>query len=599
GAEIVNGDPNTSITQLAHLFQHPDCFAQQHVFRDLYLEIFRRDPVAINLCTDSLDNIIALEFARGEVDCQTQILKAVGTPARHAGTGLDQHPVGYRGDQAGLLSQFDETVRIQQAMNRMPPAKQRLKTDDPSAADINLGLKVQLEFIVPQGLTQLVFQDDPVLVAGIDRRRIEIKTVLTVPLDLVHGDVGIAYESIRALAVIRVDGNADAGGRQEFIPCHNIGVLEIIDDLVGNNSCICITMELGKQGGKLVPTLSGKSIAGADAVSQAEGHISEQFIPLGMPMGIIDQLETVQIDKHDCQPDAVPFCLHYGQLQPVPEKPPVRQMSQVIVQRLKTDGLFSQLPFRYVPGDSVSSQITLCLFGNLSRQCITLVDPYGAQHRNHLPVIENPVDPLFPAFEADFQVRRGPVIAAPFIEGEERPLAVIVMNNGKIGTADQLFPRKAEQGLDTSVDEGKTARLVQSVNDVGRALDHEAVQPLRLLQSRRHQDTVSLQLPVMKHRLDFVHEIVHIVWLADEFRSPLPESLDGGVDAVVAANKDNSGRVPVRPDPIQNLQSGNIRQVNVEKDQFDILFLKQRHGFRAGSAFKDDSTFSFKMMAQP
>src|SRR6185369_8483414 len=111
------------------------------------------------------------------------------------------------------------------------------------------------------------------------------------------------------------------------------------------------------------------------------------------------------------------------------------------------------------------------------------------------PVIENPVDPIFLAFEADFQVRRGPMIAAPFIEGEDRPFAVIIMDNGKIGTADQLFPGKTEKCLDTTVDEGKAARLVQSVDDVGRALDHEAVQPLRLLQSRRHQDTVSLELP--------------------------------------------------------------------------------------------------------
>src|SRR6185369_12477261 len=267
-----------------------------------------------------------------------------------------------------------------------------------------------------------------------------MKIVFTVPLDLVHGDVGIAYESIRTLAVIRVDGNADAGGRPEFIPCHSIGVLEIIDDLAGNNSCIRLAMEFGEQGGKLVSPLPGKSIAGADAASQAEGYISEQFIPLGMPMGIIDQLEAVKIDKHDCQPDAVPFCLNNGQLQPVPKKPPVRQMSQVIVQGLKADGLFRQLPFRYVPGDSVSPQITLCLFGNLSRKGITLVDPDGAQHGNDLPVIENPVDPLFLAFEADFQVRCCPVIAAPFIEGKDRPLSVIIMDNGKIGTADQFFP---------------------------------------------------------------------------------------------------------------------------------------------------------------
>ncbi|MNZ38106.1 hypothetical protein D3C78_555700 [compost metagenome] len=77
-------------------------------------------------------------------------------PLAHLPAGLDEHPFANGNDQAGLFRQADETVGQQQALLRVLPAQQGLGTDRLAILGVELGLVVQAELTLLQGLAQVL-----------------------------------------------------------------------------------------------------------------------------------------------------------------------------------------------------------------------------------------------------------------------------------------------------------------------------------------------------------------------------------------------------------------------------------------------------------
>ena len=90
----------------------------------------------------------------------------------------------------------------------MPPADQRLDADRRPVAGGDLGLIVQLQHVVEQGLAQLAEQAEPV-------GRVQIALGLVgldagaLLLGVVHRDVGAAQQRGRVRAMARARGHAD------------------------------------------------------------------------------------------------------------------------------------------------------------------------------------------------------------------------------------------------------------------------------------------------------------------------------------------------------------------------------------------------------
>lgn len=79
-----------------------------------------------------------------------------GQPLAHLPAGLDEHPLANGNDQAGLFRQANEAVRQQQALLRVLPAQQGLGPDRLAGTGVELGLVVQAELTLLEGLAQVL-----------------------------------------------------------------------------------------------------------------------------------------------------------------------------------------------------------------------------------------------------------------------------------------------------------------------------------------------------------------------------------------------------------------------------------------------------------
>jgi len=357
-------------------------------------------------------------------------------------------------------------------------------------------------------------------------------------------------------------------------------------------------MQIRQQGSELVTPLTGKGVAGTHAVAQALGNVFQQFVTFGMSMGVVHQLEAIQVDEQDRQHRVVSFGLGNGQFETVPEQSPVRQMGKMIVQGLKIDRIFGKLAFRDVARHAVRPEVALGLPGCVILGRVTLVNTDGTQHGHHVPVLENPVLAVQLAFQADFQIRRCPMVAAPFVEGIDGTFQVIFVNNGEVRATDQLLPGKAEERLDPSVDEGETAGLVEGVDDVRRTFDKKTMQTLRLFKARRHEHVVPLQPPVTQNGIYLVADILQIVRLAHEPGCTVAHGLDGGIDAVIPAHQNHAGRFPVGRYPLEDFQTRDVGQIYVEQDELDIAAFQNGYCFGTAAAVEDGSPLPRKAVSQ-
>ena len=96
-------------------------------------------------------------------------------PAAHLATGLAQHPVADRHDEAGFFGDRNERVRRHQTARRMAPADQRFGAAHAVRRDVDLRLVVQLELTLFERAAQVVLQRQTIvgemlISCGIERK---------------------------------------------------------------------------------------------------------------------------------------------------------------------------------------------------------------------------------------------------------------------------------------------------------------------------------------------------------------------------------------------------------------------------------------------
>src|SRR6185369_5754688 len=117
-------------------------------------------------------------------------------------------------------------------------------------------------------------------------------------------------------------------------------------------------------------------------------------------------------------------------------------MGKMVVQCLKTDGILSGLALGDVGRHTVSPHKTS---RPLFLSFLSVVVNAGcAQNRHNMAASETAKAVVF-AFEADFDVGYGAVVAAAFGKCINSLFEVFIMHYDGIKTADQFFPRIAEE----------------------------------------------------------------------------------------------------------------------------------------------------------
>jgi len=103
----------------------------------------------------------------------------------------------------------------------------------------------------------MVLQGQAFEVSGAHVVRVELVVVLAQFLGPVHGHVGIAQQGVRILAVVGEDGDADAGGDEQFMAVDMERLGQGLQQFLGHGSDAVLVVHIVEQDGELVAAEAG------------------------------------------------------------------------------------------------------------------------------------------------------------------------------------------------------------------------------------------------------------------------------------------------------------------------------------------------------
>lgn len=221
-------------------------------------------------------------------------------------TGFGQHPVAHFHHQAELFKHRDELVRRDQPASRVTPAQQRFGTGQALAVATELRLVVKGELLLFKGMTQVAFQLQTFQRGGVHVRLIELEVVLAAFLGVIHRRVGVLHQLAQLFAVLRAEGDADAGGDEKLAALQHERRHQTGQNPLGHVDRAIQRFFTGaallQQQGELVATHARHRVIDIDTGEQACGHFLKHAVACGMSQRVIDRFETIQIQKHQPYP---------------------------------------------------------------------------------------------------------------------------------------------------------------------------------------------------------------------------------------------------------------------------------------------------------
>ena len=301
GAEIVDRDPHSQRLQRP---QRGDVrFRPLHGARlgDLELEEAGLELRLLQRALHLAREVGVLELAGREIDRHPQPGMSRILPRARLGAGRAQDPGAERDDEPGHLGERDEVRGRNQTQLGMAPAQQRLHRSHAAGGDVEHGLVVEDELVLPDGMAEAALQGQALEGGGVERGRAELIVVATLLLRPVHAGVGVLDERIRVAPVLRVEADADAGGGQELPVLDEEGRPQRVEDLLRDPRRVHHLGHAGEQQRELVPAQARYGVAFAQAGAQALRHVLDEPVAGGVAEGVVDGLEAVEVQEEHGQ----------------------------------------------------------------------------------------------------------------------------------------------------------------------------------------------------------------------------------------------------------------------------------------------------------
>ncbi len=191
-------------------------------------------PVCSSTSADGLDQAAATELQRREIDRHRRRRQPGRQPGRDLAAGGLEHPAADGHDQAAILGHRNEAGRRHLADFGIVPAQQRLEAGDAAAIDVELGLVGEAEFRAAQRLVQAILQQQVFAHLVVHRLVEEAIGVAAGRLGRVHRGIGPLQQGVEVLAVVRVEGDADAAARGDGVAVDEDGLGQAQQDLAGD-----------------------------------------------------------------------------------------------------------------------------------------------------------------------------------------------------------------------------------------------------------------------------------------------------------------------------------------------------------------------------
>ena len=120
-------------------------------------------------------------------------------------------------------------------------------------------------------------------------------------LGLVHGEVGVAHESLGGgvAVVARGESQADAGRHVEPHAVHDERRAQAGAQPVGQVDRLRHADDVTQDDHELVAADAGDQVAGPHVGVQAFGHLDQQFVAVAVSERVVDQLEAVEVEVQD------------------------------------------------------------------------------------------------------------------------------------------------------------------------------------------------------------------------------------------------------------------------------------------------------------
>ena len=274
-----------------------------------------------------------------------QLVRLDGKGDRHLmatrlapGTQVGAHPVDDplvdRCEQAALAGRGEPLVRGHVAHLRVKPVHQGAHTGRVIGPDRARGEPGQ----VVDG--QLTFGERPAEHLRAEPRPgtapgeilpVQQESAPALLLGRVQGLVGALDHRVDGLAVVRVEGDADARGHADLVAGSEHRPDQSVEDLGGDHGGVLGLGDIVEQEHELVAAQPGDRVRLAALALQPAGHLDEQGVADIVAEGVVDSLEAVQIEEKDRHPAAPPLGLDHRLSEPVAEQQPVGQAGEGIV----------------------------------------------------------------------------------------------------------------------------------------------------------------------------------------------------------------------------------------------------------------------------
>lgn len=332
GAEVVDGDAKPELGQAVEDGQALLGVLHGGGFGDFQSQVTGLQPMAGEGGFHLFQQAGAGQLYGGEIDGHAPVRVSRVTPAAHLAARLIDDPVADGDDESALLRQGQEAGRRDGPLLRVLPAQQGLGTDHLAATGSVFGLVVQGELPPLQGVLQLLLQQELLVGVGV-HGAVKVVVVVAPPLlGVVHGGVGVEGQLVQAGAVLGIDRNADAGGDVQAVVFTLIGLCQRGQQTLGEG---CGLADVPRRQGQheLIPPEARGGIIGAKQSSDPLRHFDQQQIPGVVAVGIVDDLEAVEIEKQQGEAALAVLTLLNALLQAVGEQQPVGQPGQAVVQR--------------------------------------------------------------------------------------------------------------------------------------------------------------------------------------------------------------------------------------------------------------------------
>ena len=278
---------------------------------------------------DVLLQIRIAELDRRDIDRDLDRGQSHGLPTHGVGARGLEHPGANRQDQADLFRERNEVERRYQSLFRMLPTDQCLDTDDDAAAGVDLRLIDQTEFLVLERPMEFRFQFQAGDGAFGERRSVVLTIVATLGFGSVHGGFGMHQQGFGILAIVRKQGDADAGRHDNAPVFEDERATDQFADAMRDQQRILDAHHVWQHDRKLVAAQAGHqafrrfnagvagqatdNVAGAQPVTQAIGDSLQHLVADAVAEGIVDTLEAIEIEQQQGQTVTVDIAAHARQ----------------------------------------------------------------------------------------------------------------------------------------------------------------------------------------------------------------------------------------------------------------------------------------------